>query len=225
MRTWILRGLGAVAFLGLAASPLSLSVSLICNETQDARPAPGNVRPVDWDRDITTYNCAGLAFGTYRNMQLEEVESILSRGRRLRSPAEPCEAGQLRIWFWKYKLHLEMGGVEVQPRGALKVDDFHIVAGPVRARGFPPQVVFSKNGEGPVEGPADPESFAPAHRLDLGLNTEGHAIFAVRENIVESWYAIWPGEVESRETDIIAEARSSALRLRPGGSPRRKNYK
>lgn len=142
-------------------------------------------RDVDWTRDVATYNCAGLAFRTYRDMSLGEVESTLSKFRRLDRADAACPPGWLKVWVWEYDVHHETedGVVEESHR------DGHVVAGrtsPVDGSG--PEFVLCKYGAGPVLGPATPESWVPPAREELGRNYRGAQVYVVREHVTERWY-------------------------------------
>lgn len=148
--------------------------------------APPNVdRPIDWSRDVTTFNCAGFAFRNYRYMNLDEVRAALAGLRELKSADEPCPPGWVRIWAWDYDVRKETedGFVETARR------DGHMVAGqtsPVDGTG--PEQVFCKFARGPIEMPQPPASWRPPEREFFGVNKFGKRVFTVRSNYVEKWY-------------------------------------
>jgi len=142
-------------------------------------------RAIDWSKDIQTYNCAGFAFRNYKFMTLDEVRSALVRMHEMKSPAERCPPGALKVWAWEYDVHHETadGWVEEAHR------DGHVVAGltdPVTGMG--PREVYCKFGRGPVVGPGDPEQFRPPEREEVGTNNMGVKVFVVRERFNEKWY-------------------------------------
>lgn len=146
-------------------------------------------RAIDWQRDIATYNCAGLAFGTYRKMTLEEVEGTLARFRPLSSPDAPCPPEWVKVWFWEYDVHHETGdGLVEEPHR-----DGHVVAGRTSSvDGSGPAVVFCKYNAGPILGPGRPESWVPPEREEVGRNYRGQPIYVVREHMTERWYCAPP---------------------------------
>ena len=180
----VTRGMTAVGmlalawvFVGAARQPTTASV--------DARhPDAARIdRPIDWSVPAARYNCAGLAFRTYRYMSLEETKAVLGRCRRLASADEPCPAGWVRVCAWWFTVRREAEGGETEPAEF----DGHLVAGRSDDGGGP-AVVFSKFGRGPVTGPAAPGTWKPVAREYIGRTRDGRRVYYVRENIVERWY-------------------------------------
>lgn len=189
-RSWILGWCLAAAALAGVTAELGLSrhganhvsahvVHTTPHYSVSAHPA------IDWSKDIGTYNCAGLAFGNYRRMSMDEMEGALSRFRRLDRANAPCPPGWMKVWVWEYDVHHETedGLVEAAHR------DGHVVAGQTSAvDGSGPGMVYCKYGLGPVLGPAAAESWVPPAREEVGVNRMGKRVYVVRENVVERWY-------------------------------------
>jgi hypothetical protein len=175
---WRTLGIAASAFLaGVLASQ--------CSQRVSARTRIEDGRPIDRSIDITTYNCAGLAFRSYRYMTLAEVRDVLSHCQELPRPDAPCPAGWVKIWAWEYDVHRETDAGLI----SASRKDGHVVAGrtnPVDGKG--PSLVYSKYAGGPIAVPAPPRSWAPPAREEVGRNAFGQKVFVVRQNCVERWY-------------------------------------
>ncbi len=138
--------------------------------------------------EAETYNCAGLAFKTFRFHSMSETESILSGMTRLSSCSDKCNPYQHKFWYWKYDVSLTDLNTGATTRTHR---DFHIVGGQNDKNGEGPSVVVSKNGRRPVKGPAPPASWfpvsGPAHRND---HTDAivPGVWKNRTNHVETCY-------------------------------------
>ncbi|MEZ0265170.1 MAG: hypothetical protein ACAI43_10620 [Phycisphaerae bacterium] len=156
--------------------------------TNAAPPAPVDPaavaaldRPFDPTVDVKSYNCIGFALRSYDRVDRERFHAFLARATELKSPADPCPPGWVRIWMWEYDVHRETEHGQKQPARI----EGHVVAGrcdPVT--GAPPATVYCKYNRDPVIGPGAPESFAPPARELVGTNSLGMRVYTVRENFV-----------------------------------------
>lgn len=117
----------------------------------------------DRSRDLTTYNCAGLATRTYRGISPPSrvYDAITANFIAPKSTAGNCDPGGVKFRLWRYNLHFEdHSGAAI----SAPVPDFHIVGGRADASGADPTKVYSKNGKRPVYGPGTGPSFKPPAR-------------------------------------------------------------
>jgi len=99
--------------------------------------------------DVETYNCIGLAFRTYEDLQnLDDIKNFLEKNNRGKKGKE----GDIQFVLWEYEITYiseKTGEVIYSGREA------HLVAGVITKEGVDPDNVYSKNGHWPVFGPAD----------------------------------------------------------------------
>jgi hypothetical protein len=114
----------------------------------------------DKSKDLSRYNCGGLAYRTYVYHDLDEVRAAQARGKKI-SCTSPCDSiGMIKFWQWEYYPYLE------DSSGKLLVKyerDFHIVGGPTAGTSSPmdSDEFYSKDGKRPVYGPNTAPSFKP----------------------------------------------------------------
>ena len=141
----------------------------------------------DSSKDLTTYNCAGLAPRTYNytyppSKVYDEINANFTHPRSPQSGSCPFA---VTFWLWRYDLATEDDKGNVLNSGSR---DFHIVAG------TDPSKVLSKNGARKVYGPVAGPSFKPAARerslsndpSETPVTTpDGRPVFKVRSNFSE----------------------------------------
>lgn len=116
---------------------------------------------VDTSKDLSTFNCAGLALRTY-NYNVGSPAALKGiLGQPLGNCSSQCTACQVKFWLWEWDpWSLEFKdtqgtvffSVTMQP-------DFHTVSGRCDCGGNDPSSVYSKNGKRPLEGPSAPSSW------------------------------------------------------------------
>jgi hypothetical protein len=136
-------------------------------------------------RDVSKYNCAGLAWRTYDYRgDLAAERSAASSGSASQTP------GAVKHWFWEYDLHVETDDGRKSPTS----HDFHTVAGVVDKASADPDDVYSKNGARPVYGPGTGPSWKPPARDRATSNDpsetpastdDGKPLYKVRTNFKE----------------------------------------
>lgn len=152
----------------------------------------------DYDRSVglDKYNCAGLAFRTYKPTDINATKAALAKATSV-DCGTPCDrVGAVKYWLWEYDLHYESSS-GMTPGDPPR--DFHIVAGPTD--GDPvakdSDEFFSKNGKRPVYGPGPASSFRPPDQEHstrnqpaepLMYDKQGQPIYKVRTNMTESCY-------------------------------------
>ncbi|HEU4471644.1 MAG TPA: DUF6443 domain-containing protein [Flavisolibacter sp.] len=130
-------------------------------------PCKEKFKSYDRTKDVESYNCAGLAFRTYRWMNLDEVEAIVkTHGKKT------AQEGDIKVWLWTYDVHLELEDGTV---ASAKSSDFHIVGGRVQPGGKDPVDVYTKNGARPVFGPGKPLKWKPAAKDQARANNKSNA--------------------------------------------------
>lgn len=152
----------------------------------------------DGSRDLSTYNCAGLAHRTYDFKSLANTKTALSKGSSVAS-GTPCEyAGVVKHWLWEYDIRLEDSDGKVV---VSTWQDFHTVGGPTAGDPLAKDSdeYYTKNGKRKVYGPGTAPSFKPVAR-DQALKNEpaetpmvddkGRPLFKVRSNIKETCYCL-----------------------------------
>jgi RHS repeat-associated protein len=145
----------------------------------------------DATKDVEEYNCAGLAFRTYRWMNLPEVEYTIDKNKKSNG-----REGDIKVWLWTYDIHLELEDGTVIPNTSKS--DFHIVGGILGEGGKDPTKVYTKNGARPVFGPSKPTSWKPAakdqarsnDRLNTPQSYNGQKVMKVRTNMVQRTYIL-----------------------------------
>ncbi|PWU19984.1 MAG: hypothetical protein C5B50_05050 [Verrucomicrobia bacterium] len=147
----------------------------------------------DQSKDISRYNCAGLALRTYSNIDPAQTvkQYIWSKHGQVRDPSLPAQEGQVKLWLWEYTIHGEdASGHRLTP----DYPDFHIVGGRIGKGGTDPTNVFTKNGHRPVHGPGTGPAFKPSPREPATYDNAGEATvtnaFKVRENMTETIYLL-----------------------------------
>ena len=116
----------------------------------------GPDRKIDTTKDVTTYNCAGLAFRNYEYMSKEKVVAELAKGKECKSD-DVCPVGSLKIVYYDvtdYTFTNPLNGAFIMT-GKLQ-GEFHIVG--IRGNG---NNAVSKNNTGPVTEPGPLNSFLP----------------------------------------------------------------
>jgi hypothetical protein len=152
----------------------------------------------DGSRDLSSYNCAGLAHRTYDFKSLTNTKTALANGSSV-ACGTPCNhVGVVKHWLWEYDIRMEdSDGKEVAPTW----QDFHTVGGPTD--GDPvakdSDEYYTKNGRRKVYGPGTAPSFKPVAR-DQALKNEpaetpmvdekGRPLYKVRSNIKETCYCL-----------------------------------
>jgi len=96
-------------------------------------------RPIDKKIDPNTYNCAALAFRTFKSLIKAETEKILSsQCKKLQSCDDKCTDPDycVKAYFWTYTVIVRYWELDeegkVTPRGKVgdpKAGEFHIVGG------------------------------------------------------------------------------------------------
>ncbi len=152
----------------------------------------------DGSRDLSTYNCAGLAHRNYDFKSLANTKIALTKGSNV-ACGTPCDhVGVVKHWLWEYDIRMEDSDGKVV---ASTWQDFHTVGGPTD--GDPvakdSDEFYTKNGARKVYGPGTAPSFKPVPK-DQALKNEpaetpivdekGKPIYKVRSNIKESCYCL-----------------------------------
>ncbi len=111
----------------------------------------------DYDRnkDLVTYNCAGLSFRNYRKMNEPDFVPYLEKNNK-----KVGSKGDIKFWLWDYTYSVTYSDGTAAP-GFGHGPDFHIVSGVLGENGSDPKAVFSKDGLRPVFGTKAPLSWAP----------------------------------------------------------------
>jgi YD repeat-containing protein len=155
-------------------------------------PCPLLAGPPDATKDAKEYNCAGLAFRSYVNIDGLAVARALEKKdvfRELKSCNDTCNRCEVKFWHWTIDFETEWGysgifavagGGKIRQSNALKSrmrwSDFHIVSEQNLGAGAGPNVfnplAYSKNGHGPVEGPGKAASFRPKGEVGSALSDE-----------------------------------------------------
>jgi hypothetical protein len=149
----------------------------------------------DTPRDLTTYNCAGLAHRNYTYMQVPAILAAYAGNGTFASGGACSAPGIVQHWLWEFDIRMEdASGKVVVPTW----QDFHTVAGPTPGDPVPysSDEVYSKNGRRPVYGPGTGPGFRPAARSVATTNdpaetpltdpASGAPLYKVRSNIVET---------------------------------------
>jgi outer membrane protein OmpA-like peptidoglycan-associated protein len=150
----------------------------------------------DKSKNLYTYDCSGLAFRTYEDLQLEDAELRLSKGSKV-SCGTPCKhAGMIKFWLWEYDSH----GQDPSGRVLVRYDrNFHLVGGPTAGGPRLPKdsdAFYSKNGARRVHGPGTALSFKPPTREQETKNEPaetpqfylGNPVYWARYNFEESCF-------------------------------------
>lgn len=152
----------------------------------------------DYDKSVglDKYNCAGLAFRTYKPTDINATKAALSSAQSV-ACGTPCDhVGAVKYWLWEYDVHYE-DSTSTQPGDPPR--DFHIVAGPTDGDPVAEDSAefFSKNGKRPVYGPGTAPSFRPPDKEHATKNNptetprydqQGQPIYKLRSNFTESCY-------------------------------------
>lgn len=112
-------------------------------------------RPVDPEKPIDKYNCAGLAFRDYEWYRKPKIQQKIASDCVEGTLGQPCPKGSdLQCIYY------DVTGVDFVFKGkvldARPLDEFHIVC--MERVG---DRSCSKNGPGPIEGPGPIDSFPP----------------------------------------------------------------
>ncbi|NBT35870.1 MAG: hypothetical protein EBT03_10110 [Betaproteobacteria bacterium] len=129
----------------------------VANEPTQKTDSSGLVapdRPIDPEKDVRTYNCAGLAFRDYKYWNKTDVQKKLA-GCKEGDLKKPCPRGlELKVIYYDITgLNFFKDGKVIVTRN---IDDFHIVG--MVGEG---DRCVSKNGPSPIEGPGPIDSFSP----------------------------------------------------------------
>jgi hypothetical protein len=136
-------------------------------------------------QDMEAYNCAGLAFKTYKFHSQKETERILSNMSKVDCKA-PCNVNQWRYHYWPYdssQTNTRTGQTDDSHK------DFHIVGGQTDENGLGPHSIYSKNGHRPIEGPATLKSWFPVTGIQKENDNSNRPVpnmISNRYNVVES---------------------------------------
>lgn len=107
---------------------------------------------------LQSYNCAGLAFRNYKEMNVSDfIEFLKSNNNK-----PDLGNDYVKFWLWEVNVtvHYEDGSL-VPGFPKTPSYDFHIVSGVLNPDKSDPTAVFSKDGDRPVLGPGKPLSWAP----------------------------------------------------------------
>jgi len=112
----------------------------------------------DKSKDLTKYNCAGLAFRNYEYMNPEDFLPFLEQNNN-----QPDRGGDyVKFWYWEVSGIVTFEDGSPVPGFPTKpTSDFHIVSGVLSPDKSDPKAVFSKDGKRPVLSPQSPKSWAP----------------------------------------------------------------
>lgn len=112
----------------------------------------------DKEKDLTTYNCAGLAFRNYKYLNVEDFIDFLKQNNNKTDKG----GDYVKFWLWEFTAKISFAdGSPVPGFPSTPIKDFHIVSGVLKPDKSDPQVVFSKDGKRPVLGYQSPLSWAP----------------------------------------------------------------
>jgi len=169
---------------------------------QPANPYDG----YDKDKDVTKYNCAGIAFRSFNYTGLEDAKKELAKGKSI-DCSKDCAPCEIKFWLWEYKLRLESStGTGLTQWG----DDFHMVGAPVSCEnGKELKNCYCKNGARPVTGPVLPSEQRPAEK-EVATSNDANAqpitgpdrnpINKVRKDFKQSCYCAPPPSTTSPPT-------------------------
>jgi hypothetical protein len=132
-------------------------------EEEDYGP-PWTDRPIDRERPVDEYNCAGLAFRNYEYMPMEDTKKrINGDGCYKIDCAEKCDKPEfcLKCKYWEFDVEVYQILKIPQLRLQSKHRDFHIACGKVGKDGELFDNVCAKNGHRPITGPGHIDDSAP----------------------------------------------------------------
>lgn len=136
---------------------------------------------------ISKYNCAGLAFRSYKYLNQKEMLETVRQMRHV-SCDSVCNPFDYKFWVWTFQL----GMTNLTSKHVYKSHaDFHIISGRTDYNGEGPDLVISKNGRRPVMPPGDPLSWKPKTGIYLtndALNTPQHDNQADVSNLTQTCY-------------------------------------
>lgn len=90
-------------------------------------------RNINYDRDQTSFNCAGFTFRDYTFMPKSQVKGILSKLQKI-DCGKTCRACDVKIWFWEN----------------IVGENFHLMGSQTSASGKDPKMFYSKDGTGAI---------------------------------------------------------------------------
>jgi RHS repeat-associated protein len=152
----------------------------------------------DKKKDITTYNCAGIALRNYKYLSIEDTKKELGKGKST-DCSKDCEPCGVKCWLWEYKL-----GFQDKTGTMLSgwSDDFHVVCAPVSCEdGKELKNCYCKNGRRPVIGPVTPSTQKPPEKEIATANDpsekpitlpNGDPVYKVRKDYKESCFCLPP---------------------------------
>jgi hypothetical protein len=139
----------------------------------------------DKEKDVTTYNCAGIAFRNYRYMSPEDTKAELAKGESI-DCSKDCPPCQLKFWFWEYSTATYNSSTK--QTGPWK-PSFHVVGAPNSCEdGKELQNCYCKNGGLPVFGPVWASEQKPAEKEEIYKFPDGGSLFQVRKDFKASCY-------------------------------------